>query len=185
MERYTQELFGINLFTYEEAEPSEKGVQYSDVIFYLDSLKKYDRFAIEVTQEWGVNVWSIDGENVDSFNLIDVAEFGAELFAKFKDLDKGNLNEQINRSLSELVVFQGEKLEKLQDTGMLSEQSIRSLIKNLEIEIAKIDAKLIKLAGKISSWGEKESANLLELLNKKRERKFTIYNMYVLIGSSR
>jgi hypothetical protein len=75
MERLVETLFNIDIFSFDEAEPLDKGIQYTEVQFMFKSLKKYDGNCIEVNSNWDITVWSDEGEQIDQFNLITVPEF--------------------------------------------------------------------------------------------------------------
>lgn len=70
-----QKLFGVELFTFEEVEPSEMGTQFSDVVFLIEELKQFDHTYLDVSLEWDIVVWSEVGEQLASFNLFEVNEF--------------------------------------------------------------------------------------------------------------
>lgn len=79
---FEQELFGIKLFDYEEAQPYDAGTQYINVINVFTSLKKYDGLPFEVTMDWEITVWSIEGQVIDRFSVLDISEFKLELLKK-------------------------------------------------------------------------------------------------------
>jgi predicted nucleic acid-binding Zn-ribbon protein len=64
------------------------------------------------------------------------------------------------------------------------EQEVRKHIEDLEKEITKIETKIKKLVERISSGttSDKDVANLVELSNQIRERKFAIFNLYQILG---
>ncbi|WP_010499982.1 hypothetical protein [Paenibacillus elgii] len=84
MERFDQVLFGVKLFDYQEAQPWDSGIQFIDCKFELESLKRFDGLPIEVTFEWDIKVWSINGEPMEEFNIIDVPEFREEILKIMK-----------------------------------------------------------------------------------------------------
>ncbi|MBU7316054.1 hypothetical protein [Paenibacillus oleatilyticus] len=84
MERFDQELFGIKLFDYQEAQPWDNGIQFIDCKFEFESLKRFDGLPIEVTFEWDIKVWSIEGKLLQEFNIIDVSEFREEILKSMK-----------------------------------------------------------------------------------------------------
>ncbi|NUU54887.1 hypothetical protein HP548_12450 [Paenibacillus taichungensis] len=79
---YTQELFGIRLFDYEEVQTWDEGTHYINTTFHLEELQKYNGFPIEVDQEWNIKIWSVDGKQVNVFCIIDIEEFKSTLLKR-------------------------------------------------------------------------------------------------------
>ncbi|MFB5268183.1 hypothetical protein ACE41H_15555 [Paenibacillus enshidis] len=109
-EEQIQELFGVQLFTWDEVEPSELGFQFRDVVFFIEELKQYDHTCLEINLEWDIDVWSIDGKKLTSFNLFQINEF-----RKLLQQDNTKTKEVMGLMNTELLKTKGFHLKKFED----------------------------------------------------------------------
>lgn len=75
MKKFIENLFGIDIFSYEEAFVTEDNILYNYVEFKFNSLKKYNGMSIELYINWDIKIWTENGEEVVKFNIIEVPEF--------------------------------------------------------------------------------------------------------------
>ncbi|MET1168405.1 hypothetical protein ABWV16_25515, partial [Bacillus velezensis] len=75
-------LFGIDILDCEDVDLTEESIQYNNVTFYIESLKKYEGYTVEVKSDWTMIIWGEEGSIIDEFSLIDNVEFRHALYDK-------------------------------------------------------------------------------------------------------
>lgn len=84
MDKDVLSLFDVELFEYEYVDMLEDGVQYSPVIFKLDSLKKYNGRVVSVTTDFNFIIFDDQSIHEEvSFSLIENIEFRELLYKKY------------------------------------------------------------------------------------------------------
>lgn len=81
------ELFGIDILNCDSIDIQDDSIQYNDVRFCIESLKKYNGSYIQVFYNGKFNVWNEEGEVIDQFYLIENDEFKKMLFKKYPVID--------------------------------------------------------------------------------------------------
>ncbi|GAV11343.1 hypothetical protein [Paenibacillus sp. NAIST15-1] len=76
-------LFGIEILNCISYDFTEDGIQYNSVTFCISSLKKYDGLCVEVNHDWKIRIWSVLGEIVKEFYIIENEEFKRLLYSKY------------------------------------------------------------------------------------------------------
>lgn len=80
-------LFGIDVLNCTSFDFLDGSMQYNDVNFLIDSLKKYDGTYVQVCTDWKIIVWNEEGKVIDQFFLIENDEFKNLLLKKYPVID--------------------------------------------------------------------------------------------------
>lgn len=74
-ERDTEELFNIEIMSFDEFDMAEEGYLYTNIEWYLHELKKYNGMSAVVNLNWDIEIWNNEGAKLDKINILSLASF--------------------------------------------------------------------------------------------------------------
>lgn len=76
-------IFDIKVLESDWVDITEESIQYNEVSFSIESLKRYDGKSVEVLHDWKIRIWDDVGNVIEEFFLIENEEFKRMLYGKY------------------------------------------------------------------------------------------------------
>lgn len=77
-------LFKLDILDCTNVDYTDESVMYNDVTFHLDSLKMFNGHSVEISEDWEIKIWSVDGQQIlKQFFLIENQEFRSKLYQAY------------------------------------------------------------------------------------------------------